>query len=122
MPSLSFFSRAALGLLASAGCAFAAPAGGETRTAVIDNPGPGGNRIEVSGNTAGTVEVRCADGRAANSGPGVNVNSVDIDRRALQGRTVIVTGRNSRDVKTQVNCGDGAAAGATVNVNSVNIR
>ncbi|MET3517087.1 hypothetical protein ABIC63_004886 [Pseudacidovorax sp. 1753] len=86
---------------------------------MIERPGTGTNRIEVTGNSASNVQVRCADGTATTAG--ANVNSVAIDSRALQGRTVVVTGRNTRDVKAGVDCAQGGA-GAAANVNSVNIR
>lgn len=88
-------------------------------TTMIERPGPGTNRIEVTGNSASNVQVRCADGTATTAG--ANINSVDVDSRALQGRTVVVTGRNTRDVKAGVDCAPGGA-GAAANVNSVNIR
>lgn len=57
----------------------------------------GGNRIEVTGNTASVT--RCAGDAAA------SVNSVDVSGAQLEGRTVIVQGRNARDVRTQ-DCSD----------------
>lgn len=95
-----------------------------TATTVIENPGSGTNRIEVTGNTAQNVQVQCADGSRKKTAPqaaGSSVNSVNIDGRALAGKTVVVTGRNSRDVRATADCQDGAAA-PTTNVNSVTIR
>ncbi|VWX61728.1 conserved exported hypothetical protein [Burkholderiales bacterium 8X] len=98
----------------------AAMPAGAAGTAVIDNPGTGTNRIEVTGNRAENVQAPCADGSTRANAQGANVNSVNVDRRALQGKTVIVTGRNSRDVHADVNCERGARPAG--NVNSVNIR
>jgi len=112
-----------LRIFCSLGIVAAAPAA-MAGTTVIENPGSGTNRIEVSGNKAQNVQVQCADGRngaAATSGANVNsTNSVNIDGRALQGKSVIVTGRNSRDVRADADCKGGTAPNA--NVNSVNIR
>ncbi|MDM0055341.1 hypothetical protein [Variovorax fucosicus] len=108
-----------LGIFCSLGIVAAAPAA-MAGTTVIENPGSGTNRIEVSGNKAQNVQVQCADGNAKNTAAAGNVNSVNIDGRALQGKTVIVTGRNSRDVRADADCKGGAAPNA--NVNSVNIR
>lgn len=79
-----------------------------------------GNRIEVTSNRASNVRVACnRDGQA----PAANVNSVQVDGRALKGETVIVTGRNTRDVVVQdCTAETGATGGGRVNVNSVNIR
>ena len=88
-------------------------------TTVIQNPGSGSNRIEVTGNSARNARVRCAEGERP-AGGGANINSVNIDRRALTGKTVVITGRNTQDVQREVDCskpGDGQ-----VNVNSVNIH
>lgn len=88
-----------------------------------ENPVPkstdhGHNRIEVSGNNSGTVQVICSAGEAAD----VSDNSVDIDRRALRGRTVIVTDHNSGNTAVQ-DCGKtGSGRSAEKNVNSVLIR
>lgn len=106
------------GVLAGAGWA-AGLSPDRSTTTMIERPGTGTNRIEITGNSASNVRVRCADGTATTAG--ANVNSVDIDSRALQGRTVVVTGRNTRDVKAGVACAPGGA-GAAANVNSVNIR
>ena len=104
----------------SAGIAAVVPAA-MAGTTVIQNPGSGTNRIEVTGNKAQNVQVQCADGpRATANAQGGNVNSVNIDKRALEGKTVIVTGRNSRDVRADADCQRGQAPNA--NVNSVNIR
>lgn len=108
----------AAGLLAGAGWA-AGLSSDRSTTTMIERPGTGTNRVEVTGNSASNVQVRCADGTASTAG--ANVNSVDIDSRALQGRTVIITGRNARDLKAGVDCAQGGA-GAAANVNSVNIR
>lgn len=108
----------AAGLVAGAGWA-AGLSPDRSTTTMIERPGTGTNRIEVTGNSASNVQVRCADGTATTAG--ANVNSVAIDSRALQGRTVVVTGRNTRDVKASVDCAQGGA-GAAANVNSVNIR
>ncbi|SIQ71725.1 hypothetical protein [Pseudacidovorax sp. RU35E] len=112
---------AALAVVLAAGAGWAAGVSDRSHstTTMIERPGPGTNRIEVTGNSASNVQVRCADGTAATAG--ANINSVDIDSRALQGRTVVVTGRNTRDVKAGVDCAPGGA-GAAANVNSVNIR
>lgn len=112
-------SFAGLALAALGGLFGAAPASADNRT-IIDNPGRGTNRIEITGNTATNVQVRCGDGRAAAAGQGANVNSVNVDKRALEGRTVIVTGRNTRDVKADADCAHGQPGAA--NVNSINIR
>ncbi|MDI3381610.1 hypothetical protein ACFPPF_20235 [Xenophilus aerolatus] len=106
--------------LAALGGLLAAPAASADDRTVIDNPGRGTNRIEITGNTATNVQVRCGDGRTAASGQGANVNSVNVDKRALEGRTVIVTGRNARDVKADADCAHGQPGAA--NVNSINIR
>lgn len=53
----------------------------------------GGNRIEVSGNTASGTHCT-ADGSTS-------VNSVDVAGARLEGRTVIVQGRNTNNVRTQ---------------------
>lgn len=98
-----------------------------TRTTVIDNPGSGTNRIEVTGNTARNIVVQCASNGQPVTQPAPNVNNVNVDGRALQGRTVIITGRNTQDIDARVDCSNndaqntGAARGAA-NVNSVNIR
>lgn len=91
-------------------------------TRIIDNRGTSNNRVEVTGNNAENVRVRCAERSGPAAAPGANVNSVNIEGSALQGRTVIVTGRNARDVDAQVDCSKAHSGGAQVNVNSVNIR
>ena len=88
------------------------------RSGAAASPRVEGNRITVTGNSASNVRVQCdAQGRR----PSVNINSVNVDGKALKGETVIVTGRNTRDVVVD-DCppGDGASGG--VNINSVNIR
>ncbi|MDO4723772.1 MAG: hypothetical protein Q4A97_03300 [Comamonadaceae bacterium] len=80
-----------------------------------------GNRIEVTGNRAERIQVHC-DANAA-----VNVNSVNIQGRALRGETVVVTGRNAQDVRIVGDCAqapDGATGQGTgpVQINSVTIR
>ncbi|PAT37042.1 hypothetical protein [Vandammella animalimorsus] len=80
-----------------------------------------GNRIEVTGNRAERIQVHC-DANAA-----VNVNSVNIQGRALRGETVVVTGRNTQDVRIVGDCAeaqDGATGQRTgpVQINSVTIR
>lgn len=95
-----------------------------TTTTVIDNPGGGTNRIEITGNTARNITVHCGDATSGRAGAG-SVNSVHVDGKALQGRTVIVQGRNTQDIDARVDCGANANAGASrgaANVNSVNIR
>jgi hypothetical protein len=110
----SFSVSCAAGLVAVAATAMA-------DTTVIQNPGSGTNRIEVTGNSASNVQVQCADGsRRTTAPPAGSVNSVDGAARALQGKTVIVTGRNSHDVRVDADCKGGATPSA--NVNSVNIR
>lgn len=106
--------------LAALGSLLAAPAASADNRTVVDNPGRGTNRIEITGNTATNVQVRCGDGRTAAAGQGANVNSVNVDKRALEGRTVIVTGRNARDVRADADCAHGQPGAA--NVNSINIR
>ena len=106
--------------LAGAGMALIAPLAG-AGTTVIEQPGSGTNRIEVTGNRATNVQAYCADGRTALA-PGTNVNSVNIDGKALQGKTVIVTGRNSQDVRTGTRDCDTPAVRGAGNVNGVNIR
>ncbi|MFE8646067.1 hypothetical protein ACFX58_13370 [Sphingomonas sp. NCPPB 2930] len=106
--------------VAGAGLALLAPLAG-AGTTVIEQPGSGTNRIEVTGNRATNVQAYCADGRTA-SAPGTNVNSVNIDGRSLQGKTVIVTGRNSQDVRTSTQDCDAPAVRGGGNVNGVNIR
>lgn len=113
-PSLAGLVLAALGSL------LVAPAASADNRTVIDNPGRGTNRIEITGNTATNVQVRCGDGHGAATTQGANVNSVNVDRRALEGRTVIVTGRNTRDVRAEADCAHGQPGAA--NVNSINIR
>ena len=105
----------ALGVLVAA-----MPAAAETQ--VIRNPGSGTNRIEVTGNSAQNVQAKCApaNGRPTTNAPPASINSVDVDRRALQGKTVILTGRNSQDVHVDADCQNGVRPNA--NVNSVNIR
>lgn len=117
---LSFFLRSIA--CCSASIVAASSAMAETSTTVIDNPGSGTNRIEVTGNTARNISVQCADAPRAGvrRSDGANVNSVNVDSRTLQGRTVVVTGRNSRDVNVDADCGSGQRGAA--NVNSVNIR
>lgn len=106
-------------LLAACGLAPAAATAagpGETRTTVIDNPGSGRNRIEISGNSVRNVQTGCDGGVA-------NVNSVNIDGQSLKGRTVIVQGRNVQDV--QADAGDCAAQGrqpVSTHINSVTIQ
>ncbi|WP_234193312.1 hypothetical protein [Pseudacidovorax sp. NFM-22] len=117
--ALRLAAALAAGLAAGAGWAAGVSDRSNGTTTMIERPGPGTNRIEVTGNSTRNVQVRCADGTAAPAG--ANINSVDIDSRALQGRTVVVTGRNTRDVKVGVGCAAGGAGGAA-NVNSVNIR
>lgn len=91
-------------------------------TTVIQNPGSGTNRIEVTGNSAQNVQAKCAPGRGkvTTTTPAANVNSVNVDGQSLQGKTVIVTGRNSHDVRVDADCQNGVRPNA--NVNSVNIR
>jgi len=89
-------------------------------TTVINAPGPGQNHIEVSGNTAQRVMVRCSDKAGVPPGNQADVNSVNLDRKALIGRTVIVRGRNTHDVRAVRPCDDEPAP--SVNVNSVNIN
>lgn len=101
-------------LAGTCGAAGAGDRGAEGTRTVIDRPGPGTNRIDVTGNSATRVQVHCQDGAA-------NVNSVNIDGRSLQGRTVVVTGRNTRDVQAGADCARGGT-GAAANINSVNIR
>lgn len=116
---LSISLPALLWTLATCGTAIAQPG-----AVVVDRPGSGTNRIEVTGNQASGVAVRCADGRVAATPP-ANVNSVNIDGQALRGKTVVVTGRNSQDVRVAGSGCDGTPAGAVpppANVNSVNIR
>ena len=92
-----------------------------TSTTVIGNPGDGSNRIEVTGNTAQSISVPCGKGGKEPTGDrGASVNSVNVERQALQGKTVIVAGRNSRNVQVDADCHSGN--GASANVNSVNIR
>ena len=96
-----------------------AMAAGERPSAAGNGDAAKGNRIEVTGNTARNVEVRCGpDGTR----PTVNVNSVNVEAGALRGKTVIVTGRNTQDVRVQhcPKAPPGQLDG--VNVNSVNIR
>lgn len=106
----------------SAGMVAASAATAETSTTVIDKPGLGTNRIEVTGNTARNISVQCAEGpdAGARRGNAANVNSVNVDGRALRGQTVVVTGRNSRDVNVDADCSEDRRG--TANVNSVNIR
>ncbi|MCS4509695.1 hypothetical protein [Xylophilus ampelinus] len=108
--------------VAGAGLALLAPLAG-AGTTVIEQPGSGTNRIEVTGNRATNVQVHCADGRIA-AAPTANVNSVDIDGKALEGRTIVVTGRNSQDVRlSPQDCNVPAVRGSgDVNVNGVTIR
>lgn len=87
-------------------------------TIVLEQPGAGGNRIEVRGNEAHDVQLRCAPGGTAQGR--VDVNSVQVDPRALRGRTVTVTGQNSRDQQVEADCAQGRPPAA--NVNSVTIR
>lgn len=105
------FVPAALSL--ALGAAGAAIAG----TTVVENPGRGTNRIEVTGNRAdGEVHSRCAERQAGGGARSrTNVNSVNISGRALEGKTVIVTDGQPGD------CTDRTGARGA-NVNSVNIR
>ncbi len=91
-------------------------------TTTVDNPGNGRNRIEVTGNSASRVTVRCADGSTRATGG--NVNSVNVDPGALRGRTEIVTGRNVQDLHGTADCDHPTAPASqgAANVNSVNIR
>lgn len=78
----------------------------------------GGNRIEVTGNTA--TGTRCAEDGTA------SVNSVDVSGARLEGRTVIVQGRNANDVRTQ-DCSrrtepSAQGQGTTGQTNSIRIR
>jgi len=82
-----------------------APTGG-SQTADVD----GGNRIEVSGNTARRV------------GCNASVNSVEISGAHLQGRTIIVQGRNARDVRAGDCTDDMDGCDTPASVNSVRIR
>lgn len=98
-----------------------------TTTTVIDNPGSGTNRIEVTNNQARNITVHCGDATATGRGSTVSpsVNSVNVEGQALQGRTVIITGRNAQDIDARVDCGSNPPVGASrgaANVNSVNIR
>jgi hypothetical protein len=108
-----------LGLAGVTACALA-------ETTVINQPGRGTNRIEVTGNQAdGKASARCDDARRGDEqrAPGsagsttTNVNSVNISGQSLQGKTIIVTdgGRG--------HCASArpAAPGGS-NTNSVNIR
>ena len=116
----TFFPSAAGTCLAGAGLVLLAPLAG-AGTTVVEQAGGGTNRIEVTGNRETHVQVQCADGRAALA-PTTNVNSVNIDGRAMQGKTVIVTGRNSQDVRTATQDCDSSAPRGTGNVNGVTIR
>ncbi|WP_295850932.1 hypothetical protein [uncultured Xylophilus sp.] len=115
-PRLACAAACVLGLAAAV-----APAAAADRTTTIERPGSGQNRIEVTGNTARGVTARCADGSTRR---GANINSVDVDARALQGRTEIVTGRNVQGVDAAVDCSPNAAGRPQggANVNSVTIR
>ncbi|RYZ05055.1 MAG: hypothetical protein EOO24_12645 [Comamonadaceae bacterium] len=107
-----------VGLLCGTALAAAAlPAAAATD--VLTRPGGGQNRIEVTGNSASNVQVRCADGSTQRAA--ANVNSVNVDPKALRGRTTIVTGRNTQDVRVDGDCGARGARPAA-NINSVNIR
>lgn len=120
---LTTFRRAGLGVLGAClalcgawpALAQVAPGAGGTTTTVIDNPGNGTNRIELSGNSAGTVQGGCTNG-------GTHVNSVNIQGQSLQGRTIIVQGRNAGDVRADADCAKGRRPAPVNNVNSVNIR
>ena len=105
------FVPAALSL--ALGAAGAAVAG----TTVVENPGRGTNRIEVTGNRAdGDARSRCPEQQAEGGARSrSNVNSVNISGRSLQGKTIIVTDGQPGD------CADRAGA-RRGNVNSVNIR
>lgn len=110
--------RAGAALLLSLALPALAMAAGERPAG--DGESGQGNRIEVTGNTARNVEVRCGpDGTR----PTVNVNSVNVEGGALRGKTVIVTGRNTRDVRVQ-DCPKAPPGQPPdgVNVNSVHIR
>ena len=90
-------------------------AAGTTTTTVVERPGRGTNHVEVSGNTSDPAKGPC---RPDGDRRRVNVNSVNIDGRALEGKTIVVTGKNS-DMKRD--CAQGTSDGSA-NVNSVNIR
>jgi hypothetical protein len=89
-------------------------------TTVIERPGAGTNRIEVTGNRAeGSGSSPCdaqrpRDRGAQRGGPTSNVNSVNISGQSLQGKTIIVTDGRPADC--------GRRSGRESNVNSVNIR
>jgi hypothetical protein len=115
----SFFRQLAcltlIGLFVLAGNA-------QAETTVIDNPGTGTNRIEVTGNQSdGDTRARCGEQRS-DAGKGnsntTNINSVNITGKSLQGKTIIVTGggRDGCPAKPDKAGKQGA------NVNSVNIR
>jgi hypothetical protein len=108
------------GLAGVTACAFA-------ETAVIEQPGRGTNRIEVTGNQAdGKATARCdetrrgeerrAPGSAAGSTT-TNVNSVNISGQSLQGKTIIVTDGGRGDCAAARPGAPGSS-----NTNSVNIR
>jgi len=73
--------------------------GTETTTIVINNPGSGTNRIEITGNSEHNTTVDCGTGVT-------NINSVNIDGKSLRGKTIIVQGRNVRDVRADQPCPD----------------
>jgi hypothetical protein len=109
---------------------FALVGNAQAETTVIDNPGTGTNRIEVTGNQSdGDARVRCGEqrndtGKGSGNSSGssnnntTNVNSVNITGKSLQGKTIIVTGggRDGCPAKPDKAGKQGA------NVNSVNIR
>jgi hypothetical protein len=83
-----------------------------TTTVVVNNPGSGTNRIEITGNSVHNTTVDCGAGVT-------NINSVSVDGKSLKGKTIIVQGRNVRDVRSERPCPDNQRP---ANINSVNIQ
>ncbi len=108
----AFLARSAAALLVGV-CAQATTAG----TTVIEQPGRGTNRIEVTGNEAdGDRRTRCAEPRSqAGNANSSNINSVNISGQSLHGKTIIVTDGGRHDCAAKP-----GSQGS--NVNSVNIR
>jgi hypothetical protein len=88
-------------------------------TTVIEQPGRGTNRIEVTGNQVDGKRSPTKCGLRADSGS-TNVNSVNISGQSLKGKTIIVTDGTPGDC--ELKSGNPGSKTSTVNINSVNIR
>jgi len=92
-----------------------APSEAETTTiTVVNSPGSGTNRIEITGNSVHNTTVDCGQGAT-------NINSVNVEGQSLKGKTIIVQGRNVRDAHAGQPCPDSKRP-ASANINSITIN